>query len=297
MHSISIHHIPSDANEPDFTGLDGDIAYGDNQQHPVFDIGQVEFADANLPIDVHQTIDEQNSPPPRLTLSQQKRTLFSSLVLHSIFCAIILYFSAMQAPVILQPAPPVIPIQATLYYPPLPAALPAEPEIEETETAVETPVESTQELRQEPIARTEITDVPEQAIAQNEPEVDTQPSPATPENLPPKNALNHSEPNSLQRLNQALSSHLGQIAEQEMQAMSNDAVRNRDQTFYQQQTQGYNLVEEDPNKRPTKNIDCSGTTGKTVGILSGLLGGTLRCTEKPDFQRYIDSRLNKEKQD
>jgi len=32
-------------------------------------------------------------------------------------------------------------------------------------------------------------------------------------------------------------------------------------------------------------------------MLSGLLGGTLRCTDKPDFQKYIDARLNKEKQD
>jgi len=308
LHSINIHYNPLEITEAQFSGFDGHIAESDSVQSSKLDIWQVDLADATTQIDVQQTIAEKDSPALPFVLNRKKRTLFGSLLLHTTFLTILIYFSAQQTPLILQPVPEVDPIQAILYYPPRPEPLPIEPEVVENEAAepevVETesaepeaitkPVDATQEIE----ISNETPELVREEIISPEPNSDTPPAldaPQSPET--PVASVDNTSTSNLQRLNQALSSHLGQIADQEMQAMSNDAVRNRARDFYQQQTQGYSLVEEDPNERPTKNIDCSGTGGKAVGMLSGLLGGTLRCTDKPDFQKYIDARLNKEKQD
>lgn len=313
MHSINIHYNPSEITEAQFSGFDGYIAETEPEQSSKLDIWQVDLADATTQIDVQQAIADKDSPALPFVLNRKKRTLFGSLLLHATFLTILIYFSAQQAPLILNPVPEVNPIQATLYYPPIPEYLTVEPEVLEPEVveneAVEPEVVETESAKPEAI--TEPVDAPQEIEINNEtPELvqeeiispesntDTPPALDTPQSPEtPIAAIDNTGTSNLQRLNQSLSSHLGQIAEQEMQAMSNDAVRNRARDFYQQQTQGYSLVEEDPNERPTKNIDCSGAGGKTVGMLSGLLGGTLRCTDKPDFQKYIDARLNKEKQD
>lgn len=41
-------------------------------------------------------------------------------------------------------------------------------------------------------------------------------------------------------------------------------------------------------------IDCGNTTGKALATVSGWLGGTVTCGELPEFQSFIDKRLNKE---
>ena len=52
-------------------------------------------------------------------------------------------------------------------------------------------------------------------------------------------------------------------------------------------------IQDNDNRRPSKRVNCSSTTNKTLAILSGIAGGTLKCTKMDDHQRFIDARVNK----
>ncbi|WP_461853208.1 hypothetical protein [Alteromonas sp. HB246098] len=51
------------------------------------------------------------------------------------------------------------------------------------------------------------------------------------------------------------------------------------------------------NRRPSKRVNCSSTTNKTLAILSGIAGGSLKCTKMDDHKRFIDARVKKLPQD
>ena len=133
-----------------------------------------------------------------------------------------------------------------------------------------------------------------------------------------------SSPSRMERRNQALSSHLNKLQEVQIQQMSQDAVRNKDQIFYERQTQGLSYdpqkfansaqgglnssnleymeqmhltgmemsVEHQSQLEPS-NVDCTSTSGKIAQTMSFFMGGRVSCTPAPDFQKYIDARLNK----
>lgn len=52
-------------------------------------------------------------------------------------------------------------------------------------------------------------------------------------------------------------------------------------------------IKANENRRPSKRVNCSSTTNKTLAILSGITGGTLECTKMDDHKRFIDARVNK----
>jgi hypothetical protein len=43
--------------------------------------------------------------------------------------------------------------------------------------------------------------------------------------------------------------------------------------------------------------DCSNAAKKGMSIIIGFMGGSINCHQNPDFQQYIDKRLNKNNQD
>jgi hypothetical protein len=43
----------------------------------------------------------------------------------------------------------------------------------------------------------------------------------------------------------------------------------------------------------TVKVDCSSTLNKTIAVISGITGGALDCSKTPQFDSYIDRRLNK----
>lgn len=126
----------------------------------------------------------------------------------------------------------------------------------------------------------------------------------------------------LERLNRALSSHLNSMNEKKVAQMSEEASRNWQQDYYQRQTSGYQPPPEQQADTPpsinenvqytedmleygvemsaahqsqfkAKNVDCSTMAGKIAVSMMGISGGRVKCTEKPDFQKYIDARLKK----
>jgi hypothetical protein len=46
-------------------------------------------------------------------------------------------------------------------------------------------------------------------------------------------------------------------------------------------------------KAMTKNVDCSSSTNQTLVIVTGILGGLLKCTKPPAIDGFIQARLNK----
>ena len=52
-------------------------------------------------------------------------------------------------------------------------------------------------------------------------------------------------------------------------------------------------IQANENRRPSKRVNCSSTTNKTLAILSGIAGGTLECTKMDDHKRFIEARVNK----
>ena len=47
------------------------------------------------------------------------------------------------------------------------------------------------------------------------------------------------------------------------------------------------------NQRPVKIVNCTGTTNKILTTLSGWAGGTMKCSKRNEYQRFIDARTNK----
>ena len=47
------------------------------------------------------------------------------------------------------------------------------------------------------------------------------------------------------------------------------------------------------NQRPVKIVNCTSTTNKILVTLSGSGGGTMKCSKRNEYQRFIDARINK----
>ncbi|BDX05323.1 hypothetical protein [Planctobacterium marinum] len=198
-----------------------------------------------------------------------KTLMLCSFAIHAMGIAALASQSARHIPNILSKPEEIIPVQATLYYPPIPKLIevPAEsPEALETVPIKTVPTEipvaelqnNTLEKNQQPLAQT---------VTESEKATVSDAAITEPTEQPPEVAVTNENPitesaveptaqqvtgNRLERLNQALSSHLNRINTQQMQAMSEAATANRQQQFYQQQTQGYQLPQAEPEMKIKK---------------------------------------------
>lgn len=258
---------------------------------------------------LHQHIElaETDLNDPKQYVPQSRppvnKPLLVSLIIHGVLVTGFL-LSSVLPPVFQPPIKNTVienlaPIQATLYFP----KITQETVPKQTETVIPEPTEP---LNPEKIIKT----APEIVSAQSSETPPAQPTqPPQPENqtteLPSiaktteadtQQTLPADSGSRLHRLNQALSSHLNNLSEQKIQSLTESATNRREEQFYRQQTKGYQLPFEEPQMK-VKKINCSNTVGMAAGAISGLLGGNLRCTEQPDFQRFIDARLNKQRKD
>ncbi|XOV80765.1 MAG: hypothetical protein ACFHVJ_07415 [Aestuariibacter sp.] len=78
------------------------------------------------------------------------------------------------------------------------------------------------------------------------------------------------------------------------QQLVENAMRSRQTTMYQQQRPADWVYEEKTlEQKLVKKVNCDNTTSKGLAILSGMLGGTVRCSDSPQLDGFIDKRLKK----
>lgn len=93
--------------------------------------------------------------------------------------------------------------------------------------------------------------------------------------------------------------HLSQWQYQQQQQVAEQAARE----FMQRQANPVGKIpdfsqtlseDEQRLKAITKEVNCDSTVNATVAVLMGIAGGMVKCSNKPDFQQFIDKRLNKQ---
>ena len=82
------------------------------------------------------------------------------------------------------------------------------------------------------------------------------------------------------------------IGEESANAASSYAAKKRSPNIIDPR-KGEDRDEKLYNQRPVKVVNCTGTTNKILTTLSGWAGGTMKCSKRNEYQRFIDARINK----
>lgn len=82
------------------------------------------------------------------------------------------------------------------------------------------------------------------------------------------------------------------IGEESANAASSYAAKKRSPNIIDPR-KGEDRDEKLYNQRPVKIVNCTGTTNKILTTLSGWAGGTMKCSKRNEYQRFIDARINK----
>lgn len=197
-------------------------------------------------------------------------------------------------------------ISARLYYPPTPRPS-IQAELEDTK-AVDTSAKSQEiELKPDvtqsteaPDSKTKISEIPEAKQQKvTEPEIQQAQVENKPITTPPTPTLSKDANRRAGSLNLSVKDGAAlyfekynseKVAEDAEQAARNFQERKDSPKLSGPSTQEMQASE---NRRPSKRVNCSSTTNKTLAILSGFAGGTLKCTKMDDHKRFIDARVNK----
>lgn len=124
--------------------------------------------------------------------------------------------------------------------------------------------------------------------------------PATPSSVSKNNTKSpsYSSLSSHQAL-EAARRYIGQQNNDALNALSEQEVRqyNYNQQHPKIETTPFQTLTEDEKfrKRITSQIDCRNTLNKTIGLLSGITGGTLKCSELPSLSPFIEKHVSKDK--
>lgn len=297
LHTINLDLTELETAEPELglLALDADSV----QMHHSVKIDENSICDTldAIQIDPSAVTVDDDGPHQPLIKNSIKRQILFSLTVHACFVIALIVFNSTQEPMRPTPFEDIKPIQATLYFPNIrqeTVAKQTESLLREATAAPEPKVEKEAgtEVEAAPLTPPEVT--PSQPPQPENQMAELQSVAKTAKSDTPQTSSADSG-SRLQQLNQALSSHLNNLAEQKIQSLTENATNQRAEQFYQQQTQGYQLPVAEPELK-IKKIDCSNAASKTVGMFSAMLGGNLRCTEQPDFQRFIDARLGKKPQ-
>lgn len=228
--------------------------------------------------------------------------LLISTLLHLIGLAIVIFSTTFESGV--TPVQKPAPISATLYFPPVsvkqPVISPADQVESEPKVDVTPPPENDASAKDtsridKPIAtpRTSSPSVEENPVQETQlPEKMTIDSNATNNDA----AVRNQKAGSLNLSPRAGAAQFFNQREQEV--VAEEGLRAA--KAHRQKIQSPDLVdtrkgEEDKSfdARPVKKVNCSGTTNKTLTILSGITGGTLECSKGSDYERFIDERVAK----
>jgi len=249
--------------------------------------------------------DEQHRlTPPRHQLFTP--SVLQSVLVHMVLLAM-LVFSGIQLSQRGQlPESTAKAIKAHLYFPPLPAPkvtvskpneAPVHTEASPPETSPSMPIESPppQADKSSSDASSEASVVPSTAPLAEVTEASVSPSETrlqeTSEALP--QSAPTSTGKSMLQLNRALTSHLQKLNSNALGSLTQQAVQNRVQHFYERQTAGLDIQEPVPIEMKKVHVDCTKTSGSLLRTVSGIMGGNIRCDDNSVFQQYIDARLSK----
>ena len=197
-------------------------------------------------------------------------------------------------------------ISARLYYPPVPRP-PVQANPQETKPIVASPEKQEIKLKPDANKATEAPDsnkkAPEtlEATQQKATKPETQQAPVKSERTitPPAPTFSKDANRRAGSLNLSVKDgaalyfekyHSNKVAEDAKQAARSFRESKDSPVLSGPSTQ---QIQASENKRPSKRVNCSSTTNKTLAILSGITGGTLECTKMDDHERFIDARVNK----
>lgn len=309
--------IDSDKNAPTLD-IDPNSIFANNLHHVVHTL-QLEQSPDNLTsavsfhslsiINIEDSDDVSfvayNQQRPR-HISSWIRTTLSTFTLLSLLIHVLILFAVGYAgmKIVMHDSSPeaTSPIEAKLVYIPLnkPLTEKVEPDtVEPNEVLLE------ETVRPETLAEANEQEVETPAQVQNidvdvqEPPVDDQVAseaielseePAT------ASAGNSTHDESLQRysVSESFSKRLEDLNRVAVQNMNKEALKTRDFDLYGIKNKpNYFEVKEPDSPIKPKNVNCDSGMSRTMVSMSGLFGGSLRCTKKPDINGFIDKRLNK----
>ncbi len=197
-------------------------------------------------------------------------------------------------------------ISARLYYPPVPRP-PAQAKPQETKPIDVSPKRQEIELKPDATKATEALDSKNEIVESPaskqqknaDPDKQQVPVESKPTNTLPSPTLSKDANRRAGSLNLSLKDgaalyfekyHSDKVAEDAEQAAKAFQERKNSPVLSGPSTQ---QIQANENRRPSKRVNCSSTTNKTLAILSGIAGGTLECTKMDDHKRFIEARVNK----
>jgi hypothetical protein len=101
-------------------------------------------------------------------------------------------------------------------------------------------------------------------------------------------------------IDQALQNYQIQLNDQQINKMAQEsALAFRKEKTSPQITMPSNTMtpEQQEALRRRVVVDCTNAAKRGLSIITSLLGGTIECNQNPDFQEFIDKRINKAPQD
>lgn len=223
--------------------------------------------------------------------------VLASLIIHAM---IVWLFSRGGISLPVETQQSIEPIQARIIYPEL-------PKVEVELPIVEQPVEAAPEAIENDVIEDEV--IASEAI-ESEPVPTTQPEvshpidaeeieqaelatelPVEESNQPPSTTLNSSGTSTMSLTER----YLNRYHQQQMQSQSEMASEEYRRSINSPDLDIPTMAEiaEEPGPK-TQTVACDDTAANVLRIMSQLVGGTLRCRDKPDIDEFIQKRLDKE---
>lgn len=243
-------------------------------------------------------VDDSPGPSPRPVA--QSKALWGILLLSVLVHAAIVCSLSWTTPVPPEVSEPTI--KAVLIrLPPAPpetapetAPLEPEPVLPDVEPKNEVPVTTT-EVAPEPIAPAEPTPAPN--VSEPPVEPDTQPDAQPPAEQPANGEILTQSVDSPAPASRSIRQSIGQSLQQQQMQMQQDMAEAAARAYQQQKNSpDLRIGEYDPKPEPTPGehqINCDKGVNSSLAVVAGLFGGNVKCTQRNDFQQFIDKRLNK----
>lgn len=207
----------------------------------------------------------------------------------------------------LSPAQTSPPVRAVLYFPPIKRETPTDTEL--ATPSNETPIQNEELLAtddviratNEPVTRTDDLTQPKlHALTDNEKAKDKarEQTSSSPLPRPSLNARKVPEMHANKQSTTAASAVTDYFRSYNNEQLHNDA-QHASNTFRKRKTSPVLIdpsYERDTNfdeQRVVKKVNCTGTSNKVLTLLSGLAGGTLKCTDFGGADKFIEKRIKK----
>lgn len=247
----------------------------------------------------------EDTPGPSPRPPAQSKTLWGIVLLSVLVHVAILVSLSWSTPTPLDRQAP--PIQAVLIQLPALNAKPVEPEQTQPEiqqAAVEP--ESILEQDAEPATPTETPETESLVVESKAAETVAEPDAADPISEPDQASSDHVPDNNniLTQSNDSpapasrnIRQSIGQSLQQQQMQMQQDMAEAAARAYREQKNSpDLRIGEYQPPAEPTPGeheINCDKGINSSLAVVAGLFGGNVKCTQRNDFQQFIDKRLKK----